>query len=329
MASKRFPGVGASSSSSNMRATFVGALSTDLGAAHAGRCTEILSGRHPALAMAVRTVEFAGEPAEPPALVDFPAEHEELPPLYQALTRNVIQLVVHSAQDLPLELVPGLLLVALGERGDARQALVANGGHASLAELPAGARIGVSSLLLRAQVLAQRDDLEIRAIPLGTESWLRRLDAEKVDAIIVPGAELDQMRLGYRVTERLSTETFLPPAGQGSIAVVVRQRDFGAKTLGMAVSHPHSAMAIDGERAVLAALGGPGHLPIAVHGVVDNGSLHLEAEVFSLDGSQSMRLVQEGFGSVAETVGEELGMAMLEQGVFDLLQASRKELGAS
>ncbi len=277
--------------------------------------------------MGLRVVETTGAPGEAPPLPDLPAEHPDLAQLYQALTRNVVQLVVHSAQDLPVELTAGLLLVAFTERGDPRQALVTATRGLSFGDLPAGARLGTSSLLVRAQALAQRSDLDVRTIPLGPEAWLQRLDAEQVDAVIVPSGELDQMRLGYRIGERLPQDTFLPPAGQGAVSVVVRQRDFSAKMLGMAVNHPATAMAADGERAVLATLGAPAHLPVAVTGVVDNGSLHLEAEIFSLDGSSSLRLGQDGFGSVAESVGEELGMALLEQGAFDLLQAARKELG--
>src|SRR5439155_4377656 len=125
--------------------------------------------------------------------------------LEAALLDGRAEVAVHSAKDLPTELGAGLRVAAHLARGDPREALVTpRGGPASLAELPAGARVGTGSLRRQAWLRAVRGDLRAEPIRGNVDTRLRKLDAGEVDALLLACAGLDRLGLGGRITERLA-----------------------------------------------------------------------------------------------------------------------------
>src|SRR5579871_5923334 len=109
----------------------------------------------------------------------------------EALLSGAIDLAVHSLKDMPTDLPPGLLLAAIPEREDPRDALI--GGR--LENLAGGARVGTSSLRRAAQLRAVRPDLEISDVRGNLDTRLRKLDEGKYDAIVLASAGL--RRLGW------------------------------------------------------------------------------------------------------------------------------------
>lgn len=200
---------------------------------------------------------------------------------------------VHSLKDLPTESPPGLEVVALLEREDPRDALVLGpglaGAGASIAALPAGARVGTSSLRRRAQLLAARPDVEVRELRGNVPTRLRKVDAGEVDAAILAAAGLHRLDAAHRVGAYLDAPAWLPAAGQGAIAVQVRADDAPMRALLAPLDHAPTSLASGAERAFLATLEGGCQVPIGALAVVEGSALVLHGFVASVTGDRVVR----------------------------------------
>lgn len=321
MGMRRFAGIG----DGTRRATYLGAVATALDSARAEACRAMMVARHPSLNIDLRLSEAQG-PAGRAGLIKRMADPDpSLLSLLQSLAQNQVQIAMVGGEELPTVLAPGLLLVAFGERGDPRDAVVDRKGR-RLAELPAGSKVGVRSLRARAQLLAHFPELQPLALRCSTEEWLKRLDRGAADALLVPSNDLDRLGASERVVERLELDTFLPSPAQAGLGFVVRERDFNSKTIAAGLTHVPSAMACDAERALQQTLDAPEYLPLAAHAEVDGPILSLRAELRSLDGSKVLRAERRGLGSVADSVGQELAQELLDAGAQELLDDARAAL---
>jgi hydroxymethylbilane synthase len=178
----------------------------------------------------------------------------------EALWAGEADLAVHSLKDLPTESPPGLVVAALPERVDARDALVGP----SLDELPPGAVVGTGSARRSAQLLALRPDLQVRGIRGNVDTRLQKQRAGEFDAILLAMAGL--VRLG-RAAEAapLDPERFVPAVGQGVLAVQARAEDRATLALLEAIHHAPTAACVEVERAFLEAIGGGCSVPAACH----------------------------------------------------------------
>lgn len=187
----------------------------------------------------------------------------------QALLENRIDVAVHSLKDLPTKLPEGLALGAVPPRADPSEVLVARDAQVtSLTELPAGARIGTSSLRRVAQVRYLRPDLEV--VPLRGNVLTR---VEKVkgvreggpDAALLAWAGLERLGLGAATAVKLDPLEIMPAPGQGALGLEVRADDQAAREALRPLDHADSARAVAAERMLLAALGGGCQAPVAAY----------------------------------------------------------------
>jgi hydroxymethylbilane synthase len=188
--------------------------------------------------------------------------------LEAALMEGRAHIAVHSLKDVPMHLPPGLMLVAVLEREDPRDALVSVK-FRTLAELPPGARVGTSSLRRLVQLRALRPDLSIQPLRGNLDTRLRKLDTGEFDALVLAAAGLVRLNLEDRIAERLQPDQMLPCAGQGALALEVRS---GAAELVQhlsKLSHHATWLSVHAERAVSEALGGSCSTPLAAHAVFD------------------------------------------------------------
>src|SRR5215468_7048049 len=142
----------------------------------------------------------------------------------RALLDEEVDIAVHSLKDLPTQLDAGLELAALLPRADPRDALVSRSG-AALAALPAGARIGTSSLRRRAFLARLRPDARLLELRGNVPTRVARLTAGDYDAIVLAAAGLKRLGLDQHVTELLSPQSFPPAVSQGAIGVCTRAGD--------------------------------------------------------------------------------------------------------
>jgi hydroxymethylbilane synthase len=182
----------------------------------------------------------------------------------EALADGRVDLAVHSLKDLPTELPEPFVLAATPPRADARDVFVSVN-HASLAELPAGMRVGTSSERRRAQLKALRPDLEAVEFRGNVDTRLRKLGEGQVEGILLAGAGLDRLGKTDWIRERLDPKHFCPSAGQGSLAIETRKTDEATIAAVAFLDDPDTRFAVTAERAALAALGGGCQAPIGVH----------------------------------------------------------------
>jgi len=221
-----------------------------------------------------------------------------------ALEQGQADLAVHSLKDVPMELPEGFVLACVLEREDPSDALVSNR-FESLAQLPAGAVVGTSSLRRSALLQAQRPDLVIQPLRGNLDTRLRKLDDGQYDAIVLATAGLTRLDLGKRIRERLAPERMLPAAGQGALGIEVRIDRTDVMDALRPLAHVPTWLAVSAERAVSRALGGSCSVPLAAHAVWQGERLWLRAawgEISESTGEAS--LVQASGSAAAATPGE-------------------------
>jgi hydroxymethylbilane synthase len=238
--------------------------------------------------------------------------------LETALRARRVDLAVHSLKDVPSEVGPGLVLAAVTERGDVRDALVSRG-QRQLAELPAGSRVATGSLRRAVQARALRPDLKVVELRGNVDTRLRKVEEGLVDAAILAAAGL--ARLGYleRAAELLDTDTMLPAIGQGALTLEARADDTEAVEMASALDHRDTRLATAAERALLARLGGGCRLPMAALGIVEGDSLRLRGLIADAEGQRLLRGEVAGPTSDAEALGAALAEQLLAQGAAELI----------
>ncbi len=207
----------------------------------------------------------------------------------EAVLDGRADVAVHSAKDLPSALPDGLVLAAVPERADPRDALVGRG----LDELPTGGRVGTGSVRRRAQLAALRPDLLFGELRGNIPTRVAR--SREFAAVVVAYCALQRLGLDDRVAQVLDPSTLVPQVAQGALAVECRADDARALELLGAVDDRRAHRAVDAERAFLAELGGGCNLPCgALATDRDDGGLAMRALVASLDGRVVLRAEVSG-----------------------------------
>lgn len=246
--------------------------------------------------------------------------------LENALLENKVDLVVHSAKDMPTEIPEGLEIGAISKREDPHDALISKG-NLSLRDLPQNARIGTSSLRRIAQLLAYRSDLEIVDLRGNLDTRLKKLDSGKLDAIVVARAGLLRLGLSDKASEIISYDIMLPAVGQGALCIEIRDNDKDIKKMISILNHHDTMFAVKAERALLAKLQGGCQVPIgALAEIIFPVNLKLEATVCSLSGAVVLRDSREGKLDDFADIGNELANKLLTIGGAGILENIRKTL---
>lgn len=239
--------------------------------------------------------------------------------LRDALLAEKIDIALHHLRDLPVPPAAELELASIPRRLEARDALVGRSGFKSLATLPAGARLGVSSALRRALLRSYRPDLTLLELTGDIDDRLEALGAGEFDAIILPAGDLQQLDLRHRIDEIIASEIILPAPAQGAMALEVRADDDIACEVAYALQHRPSDDRVTAERAFMDGLKSHAGLVGALATLTD-GILSLEGCVAVADGSQVIRASIEGDADEAEDLGLELAQDLLARGGAALLK---------
>jgi hydroxymethylbilane synthase len=216
-------------------------------------------------------------------------------------------LAVHSAKDLPSVTVPGLVIAAVPERGDPRDALVGS----TLADLPDGAEVATGSLRRRAELWRHRPDLRFVSLRGNMQTRLEKV--REHDAIVVAATAFDRLGLAEHITERLDTDTMLPQVGQAALAVECREDDADLRARLAGIEHAPTRRCVDAERAFLAELGGDCSLPAGAFATVEDDDLSLRAFLASPDGREMVRMKVSGHDA---EIGTEAARALRESGLL-------------
>ena len=217
--------------------------------------------------------------------------------LEAALSDGRADLAVHSLKDVPMVLPDGFTLTCVMAREDARDAFISNA-YASLAELPAGAVVGTSSLRRAAQLQARFPYLKIQSLRGNLDTRLRKLDEGQYDAILLAAAGVKRLGMGGRVKALLSLSDALPAAGQGALGIEISSERSDVAALLAPLHDEATATCTAAERAVSRALGGSCQTPLAAHAVIEGGQLFLRASLALPDGSRVLNA--QTYGSVTQ-----------------------------
>lgn len=240
--------------------------------------------------------------------------------LEAALLDGRADLAVHSMKDVPMALPEGLSLAVICEREDPLDAFVSNT-YKSFDELPQGAKVGTSSLRRKTQILKQRPDLNIIDLRGNVGTRLSKLDSGLYDAIILASAGLKRLGLAERIRHTLQPEISLPAVGQGALGLECRATDQDVLDLILPLLHAETDVCVRAERAFNAYLEGGCQVPIAGYATLNQGQLHIEGRVGSVDGVTLLKVQLSGAPEQAEQLGVSLAQKLLEQGAGDLLKA--------
>jgi hydroxymethylbilane synthase len=225
-----------------------------------------------------------------------------------AVLEGRADVAVHSAKDLPSLTPDGLVIGAVPERADVRDALVG----ATLAVLAAGATVASGSLRRRAQLAHLRPDLRFEGLRGNIATRLARVEEEGVAALVVAAAALDRLGLSERIAERLDPDVMLPQVGQGALAVECRADDTDIRCLLDRIEHTPSRRAVDAERGFLAELGGDCSVPAAAHATLAGDRLRVRGLVASADGRNVVRHELAGPASSGAALGRSVARQLLD-----------------
>lgn len=246
----------------------------------------------------------------------------------EAVLAGRADLAVHSGKDLPAISAAGLVLAAIPERADPRDALVARAHGETILGLPRGARVGTGSVRRTAQLLARRPDLQVVPLRGNVETRLLKIVEDELAGVILACAGLERLGLGDRIHERIAPEVMLPAVNQGALALQTRVESAVAADL-QALSDPDAAACFRAERAFLVRLEGSCNLPLAALAErLPEERLSLRGLVAAPDGA---RLVQGALSAPldqAESLGGALADRLRAEGGDAILGSLAQEASA-
>ena len=248
-----------------------------------------------------------------------------------AMAEGRADLAVHSLKDVPMDLPEGFELAAVLEREDPRDAFVSND-YASLAELPAGAVVGTSSLRRQALIAARYPELVIKPLRGNLDTRLGKLDRGEYAAIILAAAGLKRLGLPARIRSVLAPELSLPAAGQGAMAIEIasgtRSDGVDLQAVLAPLNHADTRSAVLAERKVSKIFGGSCQIPLAAHATVSGTQMHLRAMVATPDGTRSAFAELTGPSDQPELLGEQVSSLLEQQDAQAILAACRLDAAA-
>lgn len=225
-------------------------------------------------------------------------------------------LAVHSGKDLPAETPDGLVLVAVPERADPRDALVG----CRWEDLPSGAHVATGSVRRRSQLAWHRPDLRFSELRGNVPTRMEK--AADFDAIVVAAAAIDRLDLTAPVIDRLDPSVLVPQVAQGALAIECRADDQATIDRLTAIDHPPTRRVVDAERGFLSELGGDCDLPAGAHAVLSGDEIEIVGMLASLDGRVLIR--ERRVGTDAAALGRTVARFLLDDaGGADLLVDAR------
>ncbi len=308
----------------------------------------LLRAAHPGLEVELVPLLTQGDRIQDRTLAAIGGKGLFIKELEVALQELRADIAVHSMKDVPADLPLGLIIGAVLNRADPRDALVTTSGIARLEDLPRGAVLGTSSLRRQAQVRALRPDLSIESLRGNVDTRLRKLDAgqdlggghggsggaaaagttaassgKRMDAIVLACAGLIRLGLESRITARLDPQVCLPAVTQGVIGIECRQSDSRTVEFLRALEDPATRKVMEAERAFAARLGGSCQSPIAAYAELDADRITLRGLVAEPDGSRLLKDTISGSAENPAALGRQLAERILAAGAGPLLERLR------
>jgi len=238
-----------------------------------------------------------------------------------ALLEGRADLAVHSLKDVPMELPPEFELAAVMTREDPRDCVVSTR-YATLAEMPAGTRIGTSSLRRELMLRARFPHLSIQSIRGNVGTRLAKLDRGEFDALVMAAAGLKRLGLADRIRQVIPTTVSLPAPGQGALGIEVLRSHPTVRSLLAPLDDPATRAATAAERGVSRGLGGSCQVPLAAYAEVEGSELRLRALVGNAATGEFVETEIRGPMTDADAIAADAVARLKADGALQLLGAA-------
>lgn len=236
-----------------------------------------------------------------------------------ALFEKTIDLAVHSMKDMPGELPEGLVIGAVPVRENPFDALISRN-RIPLAKLPAGSKIGTSSMRRASQIKHARPDLITESIRGNLDTRLKKLASGEFDAILLAAAGLNRLGMADKITECFDENLMLPACGQGALCIESRENDKEIEPVLKSLDHLETRITVSGERSFLKRLEGSCHIPVACFGKLEKNSVTLTGLVASENGEHIIKRSLTGDFSSTQARGIKLADLLLANGAREILE---------
>lgn len=240
----------------------------------------------------------------------------------EAVKNGSVDFAVHSLKDVPSDMAGELVVACIPKRAKPNDVLVNDKGQ-KLAELPAGAVVGTSSLRRAVQLTKARPDLRVKPIRGNVETRVKKVISGEYDAIVLAEAGLGRLGMKDVIVERFGVRDFVPAPGQGAIAIVCRRDDKKTMAMLRRIEDPKSRAEISAERALIEKVEGGCRFPLGAVAVTRGSKLTLYASVFSADGSKNIKIAKTGSTVGAEKLGSKVADILLKRGAGELANGWR------
>ena len=275
--------------------------------------------KYPELTVTLFEMTTEGDQQQNSSLSEIGGKSVFVKTLQNALLHHEADIAVHCVKDMSVYETDGLVLAAIGEREDPRDAFISTQ-FSDLNALPKQAVVGTSSPRRASLIKSFRPDLQIKLLRGNVDTRLTKLDNGEYDAIILAAAGLHRLGLSNRITAYLSDDNMTPAIGQGALGIECRESDTASLEMVQFLHHIETAHCIIAERTVNKILGGDCQAAIGAHAKIINDELHLSAVVCSLDGKIVLRAQSHNAFLDAERLGKMVADDLIAQGAKELIR---------
>lgn len=272
----------------------------------------LLQAAHPGLDVAIQEIAVVGDQVQDRPLSEIGGKGLFTKELDRAVLDGRCDAAVHSMKDVETWLADGIGIAAILEREDVRDAFLSPVAG-SLSDLPAGAKVGTSSLRRKAQILDRRPDLQVVLFRGNVQTRLRKLNEGVAHATLLALAGLNRLEMADVATIVLEPDEILPAAAQGAIGVTVSTGRDDLKAAFAPLNHATSAAEVMAERGFLDVLDGSCHTPIAALARIDGDSVFFRGLVAHPDGIRVLRTERSGAAADAEGLARDAAAELKAQ----------------
>ena len=259
--------------------------------------------------IAIKEISTKGDQAQDVRLSEVGGKGLFSTNIEKELKEKKIDIAVHALKDLPAIETKGLLVDSFLERNDPREILISND-NKKIRELKEGALIGTSSYRREFQIKNIRLDINCKLLRGNVDTRIKKLREGLYDAIILSYAGIKFLKINKEISEIFSVKDIIPSAGQGIIALQSRQEDNNTISILKKINHKETYQRAHAERNVLKVLEGDCDTAVGAHALIENDQIILQAELFSLDGSQRYYEKKTSKIEDAKELGKEVGQIL-------------------
>ncbi|MDD5400038.1 MAG: hydroxymethylbilane synthase [Sulfurimonas sp.] len=280
----------------------------------------VLEEQNPGLEVELNVIITTGDRIQDKALSKIGGKGLFLKELEEAMLRGEAQIAVHSLKDVPTVMPDGLLLAAITEREDSRDALLSEK-YPNIDALPKGAVVGTSSLRRRMQIEKLRPDLVIKDLRGNVDTRIRKLKEGQFDAVILAAAGINRLSLldAVKHVYPISLEEMVPSMGQGALGIEAVNDDEVLKIVA-GLEDEYSRIETTIERSFVDELEGGCQVPIGVNAsVLEDGSVSIKAVLGLPDGTEMLSDSKITSKRDYQNIGREMAAEFIARGAKELL----------